>query len=53
MSESIEEYRELVRKLNGLLEDPQQDLSWCLMFGTTMEQLVDLWSGKDSDASHT
>lgn len=43
---SIEEYRELVRRLNGLLDDPQPGLSsWCLMFGDVMNSLTALWNG--------
>ena len=46
---SIDEYRELVRRLKGLLDDPQPGLSsWSLMFGATMNSLVALWhSGAD------
>lgn len=44
MNETIEEYRELVRKLKALLDDPHPGLSsWCLMFGATMNSLMELW----------
>lgn len=49
MNKTIDEYRELVRKLNGLLADPQPGLSsWSSMFGETMSRLVELWSGPDT-----
>jgi hypothetical protein len=45
MNESIEKYRELVRQLSVLLEDPQPGLmTWCTMFADTMDRLADLWN---------
>jgi hypothetical protein len=50
----LDEYRELVRRLKGLLDDPQPGLSsWSLMFGATMNSLIALWNGKGSDANLT
>lgn len=50
--DGLERYRELINKLNSLLDDPHPGLwSWNMMFSKVMEELVSLWQNKNAEQS--
>lgn len=45
LEDFVAETRDVIRRLNVLLNDPQPGLAtWCLMFGSAMDELTAFWA---------